>query len=69
VFSEDQDVSSQGEDSSRISRKIKNIISKLAIKNKVLQYAPKNKKTKGGADFKCKRHWNKCVNVNEWVGY
>jgi hypothetical protein len=36
VLLEDLDVSSQGEDSSRISRKIENIIYKLAMKEKVL---------------------------------
>jgi hypothetical protein len=36
VLLEDLDVPSQGEDSSRISRKIENIIYKLAMKEKVL---------------------------------
>jgi hypothetical protein len=45
VLSEDLDVSSQGEDSSRISNDIENIMSQLAAKEKELQYALKNKKT------------------------
>jgi hypothetical protein len=45
VLSEDLDVSSQGEDSSRISNDIEKIMSQLAAKEKELQYALKNKKT------------------------
>jgi hypothetical protein len=62
VLLEDLDVSSQGEDSSRISKEIENLISQLATKEKVLQYAPKNKKTKGKAISADKRHRNKYVN-------
>jgi hypothetical protein len=44
VFSEDQEVSFQGEDSSRISKDIENMIEQLADKETELQYTPKKRK-------------------------
>jgi hypothetical protein len=66
VLSEDLDVSSQSEDSTR-SQKKSNIIEQLAKKEKELQYTPKDKTTEGGDHSSYHIHWNK--SVNEWVGY